>query len=136
MELPKSASYLPIRSDSKDISIAAIRSKLNGATIPALLRSRSTGDMSNTVNGDKNGICRGRIGRRLRQRSDKNDSDTKQLKYDSDATALSKAVPHASASKFLKPLNGMVAKKIENGEKIVILAKRITRDGTLQYLVE
>lgn len=142
MDLPKSASYLPIRGDTKDISIAALRSTLG---VP----SSSNHLLASTENG-----------RRLRQRQDKSNQKSKapQKQPTSDELSL---LPQASNSLAFggcsitgSPIKGAVpdtmtdlqtslnlyfggvSNRIKNGERFAVRGKRVSLDGRLQYLIE
>lgn len=156
LDLPKSASYLPIRGDSKDISITALRSSLGASSSTS--KTTSTPECA-TVTNENNAN-----GRRLRQRQDKSSTTNVQKSKMPQNEILSSELsllPQASNSlafgncsipgspikgNVTETLNdlhtslnmyfGGVANRIANGESFVIRGKRVSLDGRLQYLIE
>lgn len=156
-DLPKSATYLPIRGDSKEISKAALRSSLGvpGSSNGLLKRNSSNGDLAATTIETN--------GRRLRQRQDKNPALQQKPKSQQNGAPSDEISPMSHASNSLafgscgipgSPIKGAVpdkltdlhtslnmyfggvANRIANGECFVVRGKRVSLDGRLQYLIE
>lgn len=158
VDLPKSASYLPIRGDPKDISIAALRSSLGipGTSNHSLKKITSSGDLAAGTNETSTN------GRRLRQRQHKGSTTghkSKVLQTASDELSLlshasnslafggrnisGSPIKGGSVSETLSDLHTSmnmyfsgVANRTANGERFVIKGKRVSLDGRVQYLIE
>lgn len=161
VDLQKSATYLPIRGDSKDISITALRSSIGGSS------SSSNTLKKNISTGDLRANNRSLSGRRLRQRTEKSFANDPKFKSQTSGTTLGttatdlSVLPHASNALALggcsipgSPIKGTVpdtytdlqtslnmyfggvANRIANNESFIIRGKRVSLDGRLQYLIE
>lgn len=157
MDLPKSASYLPIRGDSKDISITALRSSLGVAGSSSNKKITSNEDMAAATNETSAN------GRRLRQRHDKRSASEQKAKVQREETTsaeltllpqatnslafgscsipgspIKSAVPETmnDLQTSLNMYFGGVANRIANGECYTVRGKRVSLDGRLQYLIE
>lgn len=157
MDLPKSASYLPIRGDAKDKSAVALRSSLGvaGSSSGSLKKIISAGNVATGTTGAKTN------GRRLRQRQEKNVANDQKLNVDPAGPGEMAMLPQASNSLAFgscsipgSPIKGAVSEtisdlhsslnmyfggvsnRIANGERFVVRGKRVSLDGRVQYLVE
>lgn len=157
VDLPKSASYLPIRGDAKDISITALRSSLGipGSSTNSLKKTTSTGDLTGKTNETSAN------GRRLRQRQDKSVTTDQKSKMQQTTSSDVSILPQASNSLAFgscsipgSPIKGAVpetlsdlqtslnmyfggvANRIANGERFAVRGKRVSLDGRVQYLIE
>lgn len=147
--LSKTAGYLPIRTDSKDWSVTAIRSTIaSNSSSPTSSSSISIPAPTN-VNNSLSNIFNGR---RLRQRQEKNYSENPRrnsvnTQAPSTSCGISFSLPGSpnknntseiSISELQSSVNMYfgATNRIKNGEKFIIRGRRLCPDGRFQYLVE
>lgn len=95
VDLPKSASYLPIRGDAKDISITALRSSLGVAGSSNNKKITLTDDMATATNETS------ASGRRLRQRHHKRSASDQKAKVQHNETSSGELTLLPTASNSL-----------------------------------